>query len=101
MQKTVISSVEGYPDGLLGVPGLNGGPPRIIVPVGAQKELVMKTHRSIHHQNFKKVQYLLRPLFYWPGMDKDIEIWCDSIAADNEVLQWLVLLIIQKPSLRR
>mgnify|MGYP001321376233 FL=1 len=38
----------------------------------------MKTHRSIRRQNFKKVQYLLRPLFYWPGMDKDIEIWCNE-----------------------
>ena len=78
VHKSIISSIEGYPDGLLGIPSDTGGPPRIIVPVSAQKELVLKTHRSIHHQRYQKVQHILYPLFYWPGMDADIQKWCDT-----------------------
>ena len=78
VQSTVISSIDGYPDGLLGIPSATGGEPRIIVPVYAQKDLVMSTHYSIRHQSYKKVQHILYPLCYWPGMDEDIKVWCDK-----------------------
>jgi hypothetical protein len=33
----------------------------------------MHTHDDIHHQNHQKVTHILKPLYYWPGMDRDIE----------------------------
>jgi hypothetical protein len=33
----------------------------------------MHTHEDIHHQNHQKVTHILKPLYYWPGMDRDVE----------------------------
>ncbi len=43
-----------------------------------QKALVMQAHLDIHHQHYRKVHKLLRPLYYWPKMDADIELICKS-----------------------
>ena len=51
---------------------------RIIVPVEHQRQLVLDTHVDIHHQGHQKVHHILYPLYYWPGMDEDIEKWCSS-----------------------
>ena len=74
----LISSLEGYPDGLLAVPSTTGGKPRIIVPIREQKSLVMQTHEDIHHQGHQKVLHVLYPSFYWPNMESDVEKWCQE-----------------------
>ena len=38
----------------------------------------MHTHEDIHHQNHQKVTHILKPLYYWPGMDRDIERFISS-----------------------
>jgi hypothetical protein len=40
--------------------------------------LVLQTHENIHHQPHVKVLYMLKPLFYWPGMTRDIEYICTA-----------------------
>jgi hypothetical protein len=44
----LIASIDGYPEGLLGIPN-NDGSPRIIVPKSQRKALVMQCHEDIHH----------------------------------------------------
>jgi hypothetical protein len=66
---TVIETHDNYPDGLLAIPSTKGGPPRIIVPLTAQENLVNQPHVDIHHQNHRKVHNLLYPLYWWPHMD--------------------------------
>ncbi len=65
---TVIKTHDNYPDGLLAIPSTKGGPPRIIVPLTAQENLVNQAHVDIHHQNHRKVHNLLYPLYRkWTG----------------------------------
>ncbi len=73
----LVTSIEGYPEGLLAIPGENGSL-RIIVPRYQIKALVLQCHEDIHHQSHVKVLYILRPLFYWPGMSKSIEKICTA-----------------------
>jgi hypothetical protein len=62
----------------LAIPGDNYGPPRIIVPRNQIKALVLQCHEDIHHQSQVKVLYILKPIYYWPGMTKDIEKLCTA-----------------------
>jgi hypothetical protein len=73
----LISSMKGHPEGLLAVPSEEGSP-RIIVPHSQILALVLQTHEDIHHQSHLKVLYVLKPLFYWPGMMGDIENICTT-----------------------
>jgi hypothetical protein len=73
----LISSMKGHPEGLLAIPSEEGSP-RIIVPRSPILALVLQTHEDIHHQSHLKVLYILKPLFYWPGMMGDIENICTS-----------------------
>jgi hypothetical protein len=73
----LLASIEGYPEGLLAIPNDNGSP-RIIVPRSQIKALVLQCHEDIHHQSHVKVLYILKPLYYWPGMTKDIEKLCTA-----------------------
>ena len=75
---SVIETHENYPDGLLAIPSTKGGPPRIIVPLAEQENLVKQAHSDIHHQNHRKVHNLLYPLYWWPHMDRDIEKICKA-----------------------
>jgi hypothetical protein len=61
---TVIKKHDNYPDELLAIPSTKGGPPRIIVPLTTQENLVNQAHVNIHHQNHRKVHnLLLYPLY--------------------------------------
>jgi hypothetical protein len=62
----LISDHPKYPSGLLVLPTTNKSSPRIVVPRHIQKALVMQAHLDIHHQHYRKVHKLLRPLYYWP-----------------------------------
>jgi hypothetical protein len=73
----LISSLKGHPEGLLATPSEDGSP-RIIVPKSQVLALVLQTHEDIHHQSHIKVLYLLKTLFYWPGMIGDIENICTT-----------------------
>ena len=73
----LLTSIKGYPEGLLGIPNKDGSP-RIIVPRTQILALVLQTHEDIHHQSHVKVLYVLKPLFYWPGMTKDVENICTA-----------------------
>jgi hypothetical protein len=66
----LIASLDGHPEGLLAIPGDNNGPSRIIVPINQIKSLVLQCHDDIHHQSQVKFLYILKPLYYWPGMTK-------------------------------
>jgi hypothetical protein len=73
----LLASLEGHPKGLLALPNTIGSP-RIIVPRSQILALVLQTHEDIHHQSHVKVLYILKPLFYWPGMTTDIENICTA-----------------------
>jgi hypothetical protein len=73
----LMVSLEGYPEGLLAIPNEDGFP-RIIVPRSQIKALVLQCHEDIHHQSHVKVLYILKPLFYWPGMIEKIERLCTA-----------------------
>jgi hypothetical protein len=75
---SVIQTHDNYPDGLLAIPSIKGGPPRIIVPIPAQENLVKQAHLDINHKNHWKVHNLLYPLYWWPLMDTDIKRICKS-----------------------
>ncbi len=45
---TVIKTYDNYPDELLAIPSTKGGPPRIIVPLTSQENLVNQAHVDIH-----------------------------------------------------
>jgi hypothetical protein len=77
LEGELIASIEGYPEGLLAIPSENGSP-RIIVPKSQIKALVLQCHEDIHHQSHVKVLYILKPLYYWLGMTKDIEELCTT-----------------------
>jgi hypothetical protein len=70
------SSHSNFPSGILVLPTDDGRLPRILVPKSVQSNLVLQAHLDIHHQHYTKVNKMLRPLYYWPGMDADIERIC-------------------------
>jgi transposase InsO family protein len=74
----MISDYPNYPSGLLVLPTTDQGAPRVLVPKYVQHNLVMQAHLDIHHQHYRKVHKLLRPIYYWPSMDSDIESICKS-----------------------
>jgi hypothetical protein len=55
----IIETHDNYPDGLLAIPSNKGGPPRLIVPVTAQENLIKQGHLDIHHQSHRKVRNIL------------------------------------------
>ena len=65
-----------FPEGLLVLPTSDKGSPRIVVPKYVQRDLVLQAHADIHHQHYRKVHKLLRPIYYWPSMDSYIEKIC-------------------------
>ncbi len=69
----LIKNISGRPAELLGIPNHLGTQPRIIVPKTFCEALTMHTHEDIHHQNHQKVTHILKPSYYWPGMDGDVE----------------------------
>jgi hypothetical protein len=66
----------GFPAGLLVLATSDKGIPRILVPRHVQYDLVTQAHLDIHHQHYRKVHKLLRPIYYWPSMDDDIAAIC-------------------------
>ncbi len=50
----LLTSINGYPEGLLGIPNVDGSP-RTIVPRSQVLALVSQTHEDIHHQSHIKV----------------------------------------------
>ncbi len=60
------------------IPATNSIGPRIVVPRDEQTNLITATHAEIHHQGHTKVHHILYPLYYWPGMNADIERVCTS-----------------------
>ena len=73
----LMAALEGYPEGLLAIPN-DDGSPRIIVPKSQIKSLVLQCHEDIHHQSHVKVLYILKPLYYWPGMHDSIKRLCTA-----------------------
>ncbi len=69
-----------YLHGLLAIPSDGYSGQRIVVPVEEQKSLNKSTHAEIHHQGHNKVHHVLCPLYYWPGMDDNIEAVCTACA---------------------
>ena len=67
------SNHSNFPSGMLVLPSDDRRLPRILVPKYVQHDLVLQTHLDIHHQHYRKVHKILRPIYYWPGMDSDIE----------------------------
>ena len=65
-----------FPQGLFVLPSDDKRTPRILVPKHVQHDLVMQAHLDIHHQHYRKVHKILRPIYYWPSMDSDIEHIC-------------------------
>ena len=74
----LVADHPDYPNGLLVLPTSEKGIPRVLVPRRVQYDLVLQAHLDIHHQHYRKVHKLLRPLYYWPNMDSDIESICKS-----------------------
>ena len=74
---SLIATDSSFPEGLLAVTSPEGQP-RIIVPPGEIKALILQTHEDIHHQNHVKVLHVLKSNYYWPNMAKDIEAYCTS-----------------------
>ncbi len=78
--KTIEAQLKGdhpgFPEGLLVLETSDKSTPRILVPKHVQHRLVTQTHLDIHHQHYRKVHKLLRPIFYWPSMDDDIATIC-------------------------
>jgi hypothetical protein len=66
----------GFPEGLLVLVTSDKSTPRILVPRHVQYDLVTQAHLDIHHQHYRKVHKLLRPIYYWPSMDDDIAAIC-------------------------
>jgi hypothetical protein len=66
----------GFPEGLLVLETSDKSTPRILVPRHVQHNLVTQAHLDIHHQHYRKVHKLLRPIYYWPSMDDDIATIC-------------------------
>jgi hypothetical protein len=69
----LIKNILGRPAELLGIPNHLGTQPRIIVSKDFCEALTLHTHEDIHHQNHQKDTHIVKPLYYWPGMDRDIE----------------------------
>ena len=70
------SNHPSFPSGMLVLPSDDRRLPRILVPKYVQHDLVLQTHLDIHHQHYRKVHKILRPIYYWPGMDSDTENIC-------------------------
>ncbi len=71
---------EDYPEGLFAIPNKEGQL-RIIVPPAMVKPPILQTHEDIHHQHHIKVLHVLRAVYYWPNMAKDINFvfkWCTA-----------------------
>ncbi len=66
----------GFLEGLLVLVTSDKCTPRILVPRHVQYDLVTQAHLDIHHQHYRKVHKLLRPIYYWPSMDDDIAAIC-------------------------
>ncbi len=70
----LLSTVlDGYPNGLLAIPSTDS-----IGPRDEQMKLITATHAEIHHQGHTKMHHILYPLYYWPGMNADIERVCTT-----------------------
>jgi hypothetical protein len=69
----LIKNIPGHPADRLGIPNHLGAHPRIIVPKAVREAITMHTHEDIHHQNHQKATHILKSLYYWPGMDRDVE----------------------------
>jgi hypothetical protein len=65
-----------FPSGMLVLPSDDRRSPRILVPKYVQHDLVLQAHLDIHHQHYRKVHKILRPIYYWPAMDSAIENIC-------------------------
>ncbi len=76
----IIETHDNYPNGLLAIPSNKGSPPRLIVPVTAQENLIKQAHLDIHHQSHRKKHNILYPLYWWPRMNRDIERVCKACA---------------------
>ncbi len=78
--KTIEAQLRGehpsFPEWLLVLEISDKGTPRILVPRHFQYDLVTQAHLDIHHQHYRKVHKLLRPIYYWPSMDDDIAAIC-------------------------
>ena len=75
-----ITSLEGFPDGLMAI-SENNEKPRIVVPKDEVDRLIINTHNDILHQGHNKVHHILRPLFFWPKMDiriKEVVTACET-----------------------
>ncbi len=70
------SNHSSFPSGILVLSTDDGRHRRILVPKSVQSNLLLQAHLDIHHQHYRKVHKMLRPLYYWPGMDADIERIC-------------------------
>ncbi len=66
----------GFPEGLLVLVTSDKVTPRILVPRHVQYDLVTQAHLDIHHQHYRKVHKLLRPIYCWPSMNDDIAAIC-------------------------
>ncbi len=64
-----------FPQGMFVLPTDDRRTPRIVVPKYVQHDLVLQAHLDIHHQHYhyRKVHKILRPIYYWPDMNSDIE----------------------------
>ena len=63
-QGYLISSFEGYPEGLLAMNLEGSDTARIFFPVEYQQQQVLDTHVDIHHQGHQKVRHNLYSLYY-------------------------------------
>ena len=75
--KRHIDQIKGQPPGLQGVMGKTGQP-RIIVPRDQIKNLVLQTHNETLHQGHLRVYSILKTLYYWPNMPRDIAQICKA-----------------------
>jgi hypothetical protein len=73
----------GFPEGLLVLVTSDKSTQGILVPRHVQYDPVTQTHLDIHHQHYRKVHKLLRPIYYWPSMDDDIAAICSASDAQS------------------
>jgi hypothetical protein len=62
----LVADHPDYPNGLLVLPTSEKRMSRVLVPRHVQYNLVIQAHLDIHHQPYRKVHKLLRPLYNWP-----------------------------------
>ncbi len=89
VSQTIIDRLQSnhsnFSSGILVLPTGDGHLPRILVPKSVQSNLVLQAHLDIHHQHYREVHKMLRPLYYWPGMDADIERICKECSMSHLV----------------